>query len=145
MVSSRAVPLCSKNFYVEGTCTGKDATGKFLDSHAITGVLPKDEGIWYGVGPWERSAISILGASIAFMQISELQYSFVGNSYSPDAMLWYEGGELRGATTRFWALYAFQFPPIGTKGDPIPPHLDLHVGCKSGKSQAFVTIDYTLP
>ena len=135
-VGPNAVPMCSKDFYVSGLCTNGDVTGTFSDPNAVSGSG------WAGVGPWEASPISIVGASIAFLSQGGLQYSFIGNSYSPDIMLWYDRAATPGATSKMWAPHAFAFPPQGTGGQP---HIDLHVGCTQGAWQAFVTIDYTVP
>jgi hypothetical protein len=135
VVAANAMPMCSKDFYVSGSCSSSDVTAAWLDPNAASGAG------WNGEGPWESSSISIIGATIVFFSGGPFQYAFLGNSASPDPMLWYDKSDV-GATRAMWGPYAFAFPPKGTAGEP---HIDLHVGCVSGSFQAFVTINYTVP
>jgi hypothetical protein len=132
---AKAPSLCSKSFYFEGDCTGQDELALWHDDaapNAPTKVQP----------PWETFPISIVGATIAWLhQVGGFQYAFIGNSYDPDAMLWARNGDA-GATSQFWAPYAFQFPAIGA---PNTPHVDLHVACTTGRFVGYVTIIYLSP
>lgn len=133
----------SKQFYISGVCKpGQDVLADWAYGNPIKGI---------GEGPWEKTPIKIIGAAIAFFSPpDDMRAAMLGNSASPDPMLWYGHGGHAGATTQFWAPYFFTFPAIGSLGKP---HIDLHVGCgkppwwrlwKQLKFNGSVTIYYLI-
>jgi hypothetical protein len=144
-VYSNSPLLCTKTFSVTGTCAaGNDATMNWSGAGAVP-VGGSINGVpWYGEGPWETGPISIVGAAIVVTQpCAGMYYAFIGDSYTPDPVMWYDKGASVGATEKFWGPYAMQFP---APNPSIPWHLDLHVGSGGGGYFAgYVAIKYTVP
>jgi len=124
--------MLSKTFYAGGTFSGQDQVPTMTDSRS------QNAAPVHGIGmePWEDKPIDILGVDIVFFQgASYLNYSFAGNSFTPDVMRWF------GQGNPITAGRSFAFP--GKSEDP--PHIDCHVSGQAGQNfQLFYTVYYNV-
>lgn len=121
--------FCEQHFSAEGSCSGIDQ-------------LPIVE------TPWEKTAISIRGVTIAFLAggISS-GYVFAGNSYNHDVMAWLD--PVHEGIVRQWfpAGLAFQFPGLAQESASARSRIDLHVRCgpKGASYEAYLILYYSMP
>jgi len=125
----------SKSFYVHGTGNGGDQ----LPIWEINGASQAPvHGV--GVEPWESVSINIVGVGVSFFEKpANLQYVWIGNSFSPDLMLTMGYG-VHDKEVFYPNGITFPFPASSAN----PPHIDAHVCANAGQSyQINVVLYYT--
>jgi hypothetical protein len=129
--------LYSATFYGDGSGELVNETCKFVPVDCNVGLSGADA-LPILVNPWEPVSINIHCVELVFLPgpfVSRNTYLFVGNSYSPDIMLWATAQMGGRSANCFPASTSFPFPaaaagaPANKPGqnDFRLPHLDVHV------------------
>lgn len=121
--------FCEQHFAAQGACTGTEQ-------------LP------IVANPWEPSAISIRGVTIAFEATGiSVGHVYAGNSYNHDVMAWLDPA--REGVVRQWFPdgLSFQFPGIEQETENDRSRVDLHAYCLpiGTPFSAYLIVYYTIP
>lgn len=124
--------MFSKTWWAGGIFNGQDTVPVMSDGSGQSSAPVGG----FGIEPWLDQPIKILCVDITFFQGGQyVNYSFAGNSYSPDIMRWW------GQPNPIPSGENFYFPGRSSS----PPHIDCHVSGLPGQPfQLFYTVYYSI-
>ena len=129
--------LYSMTFYGDGSGKYVSDTCKLVP-HDCNVSLNGEDALPILVNPWEPVSINIRCVELVFLPslaVARNAFLFVGNSYSPDVMLWATADSGGHARNCFPAGSSFPFPAAAAgaaanrlgQNDFALPHLDVHL------------------